>query len=39
MTLRGHGGGVAKVLLTAGGIDVITGGTVPHTMFIEFIAT
>ena len=39
MTLRGHGGGVAKVLLTAGGIDVITGGTLPHTIFIKFIAT
>ena len=25
MTLRGHTGGVSKVLLTPGGIDVITG--------------
>ena len=25
MTLRGHTGGISKVLLTPGGIDVITG--------------
>ena len=34
MTLRGHTGGISKVLLTPGGIDVITGTPSPSRMLL-----
>lgn len=34
MTLRGHTGGISKVLLTPGGIDVITGVMPNHAICV-----
>lgn len=40
MTLRGHTGGVKKVLLTPGGVDIITSETLtPHALHMRALST